>query len=126
MVRPERAGRRHDEWADATHRAGTPSVMTESTDADLVAQLQRGDHLALNALVRRWEGFVLRVAARVTGDVAEAEEVRQTLFLRLLQSPGNVREPDRFAAWLRRRYRSPRAANPGPEPCCGSTPAGRR
>lgn len=76
--------------------------MTEATDADLVARFQRGDRLAFAALVRRWEGAVLRVAARVTGDVSEAEEVRQAVFLRLLESPRIVRHPDRFPAWLRR------------------------
>ncbi len=76
--------------------------MTEPSDADLVDRFQRGDRDAFAALVRRWEGFLLRVAARVTGDVGEAEEVRQAVFLRLLRSPGAVRQPDRFAAWLRR------------------------
>lgn len=76
--------------------------MTDLTDADLVDRFQRGDRAAFSALVRRWEGFVLRVAARVTGDRGEAEEVRQVVFLRLLESPQAVRDRDRFAAWLRR------------------------
>lgn len=76
--------------------------MTELSDADLVVRFQRGDRLAFTALVRRWEGFVLRVGARVTGDLGEAEEVRQTVFLRLLEAPGVVRQPEHFAAWLRR------------------------
>jgi RNA polymerase sigma-70 factor (ECF subfamily) len=78
------------------------SVTIETTDAELVGRFQRGDRLAFAVLVRRWEGFLLRVAARVTGDVNEAEEVRQAVFLRLVESPGIVRQPDRFAAWLRR------------------------
>lgn len=76
--------------------------MTEPSDADLLDRFRRGDRDAFTDLVRRWEGFLLRVAARVTGDVNEAEEVRQAVFLRLLQSPGAVRQPDRFEAWLRR------------------------
>jgi RNA polymerase sigma factor (sigma-70 family) len=90
-----------DSRHNATHGA-KPSAMTEPSDADLVDRFQRGDRAAFAALVRRWEGFLLRVAARVTGDVNEAEEVRQTVFLRLVESPGIVRQPDRFAAWLRR------------------------
>jgi len=77
-------------------------MMTELTDADLVYRFQKGDRCAFSALVRRWEGFVLRVAARVTGDMNEAEEVRQSVFLRFLESPKAVRRADRFAAWLRR------------------------
>ncbi|WP_422923443.1 RNA polymerase sigma factor [Singulisphaera sp. PoT] len=76
--------------------------MMEPTDAERVDRFQRGDRHALTALVRRWEGFVLRVATRVTGDVGEGEEVRQSVFLHFLESPEAVRHPDRFAAWLRR------------------------
>lgn len=76
--------------------------MTEESDAELVERFQQGDRLAFARLVRRWEGFLLRVASRVTGDVAEAEEVRQTVFLRMLQSPGSLRSPERFAAWVHR------------------------
>ncbi|MEJ7637190.1 MAG: sigma-70 family RNA polymerase sigma factor [Singulisphaera sp.] len=77
-------------------------MMSELSDADLVIRFQRGDRLAFDALVRRWEGFLFRVAARITGDLAEAEEVRQTVFLRMLESPGSLRSPERFAAWARR------------------------
>ncbi|SIO56287.1 RNA polymerase sigma-70 factor, ECF subfamily [Singulisphaera sp. GP187] len=76
--------------------------MTELSDVDLVGWFLKGDRHAFTALVRRWEGFVLRVAARVTVDRNEAEEVRQAVFLRLLESPAAVRQPDRFAAWLHR------------------------
>ncbi|WP_165226085.1 RNA polymerase sigma factor [Aquisphaera insulae] len=82
--------------------------MTEPTDddtdsdAELVARFQRGDRGAFVSLVRRWEVPLLRIAARVTGDVHEAEEIRQAVFVRLLRAPGAIREPARFAAWLRR------------------------
>ncbi len=82
--------------------AWAPDVMTEPSDADLVERFQRGDRLAFTDLVRRWEGFLLRIATRITGDINEAEEVRQTVFLRLLESPEAVRCPERFDVWLRR------------------------
>jgi RNA polymerase sigma-70 factor (ECF subfamily) len=53
-------------------------------------------------LVRRWEQAVYRIAWRVLGGADEAEEVRQTVFLRLLQRPGRLPKPDRFAGWIRR------------------------
>jgi RNA polymerase sigma-70 factor (ECF subfamily) len=76
--------------------------MTDISDAELIARFRQGDRGALAALVRRWEGPVTRLAYRVLGNLAEAEEVRQTVFLRLLEDPGALRQPDRFAAWLRR------------------------
>lgn len=76
--------------------------MTEISDAELLERFRRGDRAAFATLVRRWEGFLLRIAARVTGDRDEAEEVRQAVFLRLLSSPKAARRADRFGAWLGR------------------------
>jgi RNA polymerase sigma-70 factor (ECF subfamily) len=72
------------------------------TDAELVTRLQRGDRDALTALVRRWEGALVRIAYRITGQMAEAEDVRQRVFLKLLETSGAVRRPEQFAAWVRR------------------------
>jgi RNA polymerase sigma-70 factor, ECF subfamily len=78
------------------------STDTELTDAELIARLTRGDQTAFTALVRRWEGPLVRIAYRITGDLAEAEDVRQRVLLKLLTAPGAVREPERFAAWIHR------------------------
>ena len=52
--------------------------------------------------LRRWEDEAFRVAYRVTGEHDVAEDVRQTVFLRLMKSPRAVRHAERLAAWLRR------------------------
>ena len=72
------------------------------SDAELVTRLQRGDRDAFTVLVRRWEGPLLRIAYRITGQMAEAEDVRQKVFLKLLESPGAVHRPELFAAWIHR------------------------
>ncbi|MFI5454348.1 MAG: RNA polymerase sigma factor [Isosphaerales bacterium] len=72
------------------------------SDAELVARLQRGDRGAFTALVRRWEGPLVRIAYRITGDLAEAEDARQQVLLKLLELPGTVRQPEKFAAWIHR------------------------
>ena len=80
------------------------SIDTElsESDAELVSRFQRGDQSAFTALVRRWEGPMVRIAYRITGDLAEAEDVRQCIFLELLETPGSVAQPERFPAWIRR------------------------
>jgi RNA polymerase sigma-70 factor, ECF subfamily len=82
----------------------TLSTDTESseTDAELIVRLARGDQTAFTALVRRWEGPLVRIAYRITGDLAEAEDVRQRVLLKVLSAPDTVREPERFAAWIHR------------------------
>lgn len=53
-------------------------------------------------LVRRWEDSVYRIAYRVTGDAAAAQDIQQAVFLRLLERPEAIRRADRFGAWLKR------------------------
>ena len=49
--------------------------------------MRTGDGDCLEALVRRHEHAVLRVAARVTGDADDAADVRQRVFLGLIEGP---------------------------------------
>ena len=79
----------------------TDTDLSES-DAELVLRFQRGDRSAFTTLVRRWEAPMVRLAYRITGDLAEAEDLRQRVLLKLLETPGLVAEPGRFPAWIRR------------------------
>jgi RNA polymerase sigma-70 factor (ECF subfamily) len=68
----------------------------------LVEQFRLGDRAALTALVRMWEQRLLTMAYRVVGNLPDAEEVRQTVLVRLSQSPQKLPDSSRFAGWLRR------------------------
>ncbi len=80
----------------------SPDTDLIESDAELITRLQRGDRDAFTILVRRWEGPMVWIAYRITGQLAEAEDVRQRVLLKLLQAPGAVRKPERFAAWIHR------------------------
>ena len=67
------------------------SIDTELSDSELIARLNGGDQTAFTALVRRWEGPLVRIAYRITGDLAEAEDVRQRVLLKVLESSGAAR-----------------------------------
>jgi RNA polymerase sigma-70 factor (ECF subfamily) len=77
-------------------------IEASESDARLIARFQAGDRSAFEVLVRRWEGPLLRIAYRITGELAESEDLRQQVLLKLLERPGSLRHPDRFAAWIRR------------------------
>ncbi len=79
-----------------------PDTDLLESDARLVTRFQAGDQEAFTILVRRWEGPLLRVAYRITGRMAEAEDVRQRVLLKLLENPGAVRRPELFASWMHR------------------------
>jgi RNA polymerase sigma-70 factor, ECF subfamily len=80
----------------------SPETDLIESDAELITRLQRGDQDAFAVLVRRWEGPLLRIAYRITGQMADAEDVRQRVFLKLLVASGDVRRPEQFPAWIRR------------------------
>jgi len=90
-----------EEPGRSTERLGD-AASSPPDDAELVRRLRSGDRAALGLLVRRWEGSVYRIAYRVLGRDCDAEEVRQAVFLRLVERPTAVRHADRFAAWIHR------------------------
>ena len=75
---------------------------TDPTDCELLQQFIEGDRSAFAKLVRRWEAPLGRIAYRIVGDVAAAEDVQQIVFLRLLESYETLQNKNQVAAWLRR------------------------
>lgn len=67
---------------------------------DLVNAAASGDETAWNALVDRFAGLVWAVARSYRLDAADAADVSQTTWLRLVEHLGRLREPDRVGAWL--------------------------
>ena len=79
-----------------------PVPETDWTDlADLVLRAQAGDRDAFGALVEQFQGTVYAVCLGRLGHPSEALELTQEVFLHALQRIGQLREPERFAGWLR-------------------------
>ncbi len=92
-----------DILATEPHAAQSPDNQHLPEDTiRLVRQFCQGDHASLASLVRVWEHRLLTVAFRVVGNLHDAEEVRQIVLLKLVQSPPKLDDPARFAGWLRR------------------------
>ncbi|ROT27109.1 sigma-70 family RNA polymerase sigma factor [Micromonospora sp. HM5-17] len=68
--------------------------------AVLVSAASRGDEHAWAELVRRHTPLVLAVIRAHRLDRADAADVNQTVWLRLVEHLGRVREPAALAAWL--------------------------
>ena len=75
--------------------------MANEDDA-FVKQARAGDFSGLEALVRRWEKALLRVAFRIVGQLQDAEEVRQNVFVRLVERPEILPATGKFAPWIQR------------------------
>ncbi len=72
----------------------------DASDADLVKRVLAGDWAAFGPLVDRQRPVLLRLAQRMLGDPAEAEDVAQEVCLHAFLSLSRLRDPERFAAWL--------------------------
>ncbi len=71
-------------------------------DRDLVEQAQHGDREAFAILARTHGDRLMAIAQRILRDVGRAEDaVQQTLVIAWRELP-NLRDPDRFDAWLQR------------------------
>lgn len=74
-----------------------------ATDAELMRWAAAGDRAAFGVLVERHGERALRLALRVLGDAAEAEEVAQEALLRAWRNAARY-DPERalFTTWLHR------------------------
>jgi RNA polymerase sigma-70 factor, ECF subfamily len=69
--------------------------------AELVLRAQAGDRDAFGALAEQFQGTVYAVCLGRLGNPSEALELTQEVFLHALRRIGQLRQPERFAGWLR-------------------------
>jgi RNA polymerase sigma-70 factor (ECF subfamily) len=69
--------------------------------AIVVQRAQMGDREAFGELVEQFQPTVYAIALRRLGNPTDALELTQEVFLHVLQRIGQLREPERFAGWLR-------------------------
>ena len=89
-----------------THR-GHPTAPAASDPgrwdetAALVVRSQDGDREAFGLLAEQFQRTVYAISLRRLGDPTEALELSQEVFLHAMTRIGQLREPERFAGWLR-------------------------
>lgn len=72
-----------------------------SATASLVLRAQQGDRVAFGQLVEQFQRTVYSVALARLGNASEAMELTQEVFLHVMGRLDQLREPERFAGWLR-------------------------
>ena len=75
--------------------------MRERADRELVAEAQQGNRDALGELFSRYWRAARSAAFGVTGDIPSTEDAAAEAFRQTLVSIYSLRDPDRFAPWLR-------------------------
>lgn len=71
-------------------------------DADLVLQCQKGSPAAFEALVRQHQRMIHSLTFRMTGSLADAEDLAQEAFIRAYEQIGTFRGTAKFSTWLYR------------------------
>ncbi|MEU2614276.1 sigma-70 family RNA polymerase sigma factor [Micromonospora sp. NPDC007271] len=82
----------------ANHRCG--GTETDRSATSLVTAAAGGDESAWAELVRRYTPLVYSVIRSYDLSRADAADVNQTVWLRLVEHLGRVRDPQALAAWL--------------------------
>jgi len=79
---------------------GEPVERIDRTVTDLVVAAAHGDHGAWDEIVRRYSPLVLSVTSRHLLSWADRADVAQTVWLRLVQHLGELREPNALPGWI--------------------------
>ena len=88
---------------------GTANVIGNSTsgaattaldDMDLVHACKRGDAIAFEQLVRRYDRRLLSIAQHVTHNREDAQDAVQEAFLKVFRKLTQFQENSQFSTWL--------------------------
>lgn len=102
MWRVSQRPRRALDHVTLTHIGrNTPRLRCLAVDnADLLDRVGRGESQAWDELVGQFAGLVWSVARTYRLGSAATDDVVQTVWLRLAEHCGRIRQPERLAAWL--------------------------
>ena len=81
---------------------GQPAADSVERDRELVDALRRHEPRAADALVDSYGGRAYRLAARITGNAADAEEAVQDAFWSVVRKIDTFRGDSMFSSWLYR------------------------
>ncbi|HJQ10574.1 MAG TPA: RNA polymerase sigma factor [Gemmatimonadaceae bacterium] len=76
------------------------SLVTGSSDADLIAAVIAGNIDSFSLLVQRHQDTCVRYAVRMLGSRVDADDVLQSAFMRAFRNLRSCRDRDRFGGWL--------------------------
>ncbi len=77
-----------------------PRAVMDSAERITITAALAGDEEAFESVIRAHSRRVYIVAYAIVQDVAEAEDIVQETFLKVHQSQGRMRDPEKFPAWL--------------------------
>lgn len=80
----------------------TQKLNSKLRNEELVRRTSAGDKEAFGELVTRFQGHVYGLAYSLVDNWAEAQDIAQETFIRTYANIDQLKNPERFPAWLRR------------------------
>lgn len=77
-----------------------PEYNMDDSDLQLVLACRRGDQLAWEKLIRRYQRLIYAIPLRAGLDEDQAAEIFQDVFTTFFQKLNDIEEPERLQAWL--------------------------
>lgn len=74
----------------------------ESSDTELIQQVQRGNMMSFETLVQRYDEKVLSIAATYANDADDAKDIYQEVFIRVYKGLPKFQFRSEFSTWLYR------------------------
>lgn len=75
-------------------------IQMEDNDVQLVLACRRGDQLAWERLIRRYQRLIYAIPLRAGLDADHAAEIFQEVFTTLFQKLNDLEQPEKLHAWL--------------------------
>jgi RNA polymerase sigma factor (sigma-70 family) len=75
-------------------------IQMEESDQQLVLACRRGDQLAWERLIRRYQRLIYAIPLRAGLDEDHAAEIFQDVFTTLFQKLNDIEQPEKLQAWL--------------------------
>jgi len=69
-------------------------------ESDWLEQSRKGDHAAFENLVRSYQTMIHSITFRMTGSLADADDLSQETFIRAFQQLDSFRGESKFSSWL--------------------------
>ena len=77
-----------------------PQNKMDDSDLQLVLACRRGDQLAWEKLIRRYQRLIYAIPLRAGLDEDQAAEIFQDVFTTFFQKLNDIEEPEKLQAWL--------------------------
>ncbi len=82
--------------------SAAPALPTGLSDSAMAERIGAGDQLAFEALMRKYNGKLFRIARAILKDDSDAEDVLQEAYLEAYRHIGDFRGGSELATWLTR------------------------